>query len=396
MHIRTWCYAVLCLFLPITLPAQKEHKYLDHALPEAWQENDSDFQQTLPVDDQWWKNFNDPTLDSLIEVAVKQNYSVLMAADRIAMAKANLRIQQGSYSPILGLAAGWTRQQSSGHTSNLPQTITQYSDAALSMNWEIDVFGSIRNRVKAQKENFAASKEDYNAVMVSLCAQVASAYINLRKLQQEVEVVKKNCLSQQAVVKITEKRYETGLVSKLDVAQALSVYYDTKASLPMLEAGIIQYTNALGVLMGLYPWDVREIMETRKPLPEYIETIGIGIPANLLLRRPDIRAAERLVNARAASLGASKSDWWPKVFVKGSVGFASHDLDKLVNHSSFTYEIAPVISWNFFQGTKLAQATRLAKAQLDESIRQFDQTNCRAPGSRQSGEADIGAFARPL
>ena len=82
MHIRTWCYAVLCLFLPITLPAQKEHKYLDHALPDAWQENDSDFQQTLPVDDQWWKNFNDPTLDSLIEVAVKQNYSVLMAADR--------------------------------------------------------------------------------------------------------------------------------------------------------------------------------------------------------------------------------------------------------------------------------------------------------------------------
>lgn len=141
----------------------------------------------------------------------------------------------------------------------------------------------------------------------------------------------------------------------------------------MLEAGIIQYTNALGVLMGLYPWDVREIMETRKPLPEYIETIGIGIPANLLLRRPDIRAAERLVNARAASLGASKSDWWPKVFVKGSVGFASHDLDKLVNHNSLTYEIAPAISWNFFQGTKLAQVTRLAKAQLDESIRQFNQ-----------------------
>ena len=190
-------------------------------------------------------------------------------------------------------------------------------------------------------------------MMVSLCAQVASAYINLRELQQEVEVVKKNCLSQQAVVKITEKRYETGLVSKLDVAQALSVYYDTKASLPMLEAGIIQYTNALGVLMGLYPWDVREIMETRKPLPEYIETIGIGIPANLLLRRPDIREAERLV--------------------KGSVGFASHDLDKLVNHNSLTYEIAPAISWNFFQGTKLAQATRLAKAQLDESIRQFNQ-----------------------
>ena len=110
-------------------------------------------------------------------------------------------------------------------------------------------FRSIRNRVKAQKENFAASKEEYNAVMVSLCAQVASAYINLRELQQEVDVVTQNCLSQQAVVEITQKRYETGLVSKLDVAQAQSVYYSTKASLPMLEAGIIQYTNALAVLI---------------------------------------------------------------------------------------------------------------------------------------------------
>lgn len=374
MHISTWCYAIVWLFLPATLLAQTDQKYLDRALPDAWQEDDNNFQQTLPVDDRWWKNFNDPLLDSLIDISIKQNYSVLMAADRIAMAKANLRIQQGSYSPTLGLTGGWTRQQSSGNTSVLPQSTTQYTDAALSMNWEIDVFGSIRNRVKAQKENFAASKEDYNAVMVSLCAQMASAYINLRELQQEMQVVTQNCLSQQAVVEITKKRYETGLVSKLDVAQAQSVYYDTKASLPMLEAGIIQYTNALGVLMGLYPWDVRRILETQKPLPTYIETVGIGMPSNLLLRRPDIRAAGRQVNAQAALLGASKSDWWPQVFVKGSIGFASNDIDKLVDHKSMTYEIAPAITWNFFQGTKLVQATRLAKAQLDESIRQFNQT----------------------
>lgn len=373
MHIRIRWYAMLCLFLPIILTAQTGHNYLDRALPGAWQEEDSNFQQTLPVDDNWWKKFNDPLLDSLIDVAIKQNYSVGMAADRIVMAKANLRSQQGSYSPTLGLTAGWNRQQSSGNISKLPQSITQYSDASLSMQWEIDVFGSIRNRVKAGKENFAASKEDYNAVMVSLCAQVASAYINLRELQQEVAVVTKNCESQLAVVKITEKRYETGLVSKLDVAQALSVYYDTKASLPMLEAGIIQYTNALGVLMGLYPWDVRKIMETQGGLPDYIETVGIGMPANLLLRRPDIRSAERQVNAQAALLGASKSDWWPKVFVNGSIGYAAHDFDKLANHTSMTYEIAPSVSWSLFQGTKLIQANRLAKAQLDESIRQFNQ-----------------------
>ncbi len=223
--------------------------------------------------------------------------------------------------------------------------------------------------MKAQKENFAASKEEYNAVMVSLCAQVASAYINLRELQQEVDVVTQNCLSQQAVVEITQKRYETGLVSK-----AQSVYYSTKASLPMLEAGIIQYTNALAVLMGLYPQDVKGLIDHPRPLPDYIETVGVGFPANLLLRRPDIRSAERQVNAQAATLGASKSDWWPQVFVKGSIGFASHDIDKIANHNSLTYEIAPAISWNFFQGGKLAQATRLAKAQLDETIRQFNET----------------------
>lgn len=376
MHIRlrTWCYAVLCLLVPVAIAAQAGHQYLDRALPDTWQEEDSNFRQTLPADDDWWTNFSDPILDSLITVAVKQNYSVQMAADRIAMAKATLRSQQGSYSPTLGLSTGWTRQQSSGNISKLPSSVTQYTDATMDMSWEVDLFGSIRNRVKAGKENFMASKEEYNAVMVSLCAQVASAYINLRELQQELLVVQQNCESQQAVVKITEKRFETGLVSKLDVAQALSVYYDTKSSLPMLEAGIIQYANALGVLLGLYPWDVRAITDTQKPLPEYIEMVGVGIPTNLLLRRPDIRSAERQIQAQAASLGASKSDWWPKVFVKGSIGFASHDIDKLANHKSLTYEIAPAISWNLFQGTKLIQATRLAKAQLDESIRQFNQT----------------------
>lgn len=368
------CYAMLLLlFLPLTLPAQTGHQYLERALPEAWQESDSQFQQTLPADDRWWKNFDDPVLDSLIQLATQQNYSVLMAADRIAMAKANLRIQQGSYSPTLALSAGWNRQQSSGNTSSLPQTTNQYSDASLAMNWEIDLFGSIRNRVKAQKENFAASREEYRAVLVSLCAQVASAYINLRELQQEVAVTQKNSQSQLAVVQITEKRFETGLASKLDVAQAQSVYYSTKASLPMLEAGIIQYTNALGVLMGLYPWEVKKLLEQPKPLPEYIEAVGIGLPANLLLRRPDIRAAERQVNAQAALLGASKSDWWPKVFLNGSIGFASHDFDQLANHKSMTYEIAPTLTWNLFQGTKLVQATRLAKAQLDESVKQFNQ-----------------------
>lgn len=362
------------LFLSSVAFPQATNRYLDKPLPQEWKEDAQIFQQVLPVDDQWWKAFQDPVLDSLISVAVKQNYSILTAIDRINMAKANLRMERGNFFPTIGLNAGWTRQQSSGNTSELPQSTQHYYDASLNMSWELDLFGSIRNRVKAQKENFAASKEEYTGTMVSLCAQVASAYINLRELQQELAVIQKNCASQEAVLKITEVRYNTGLVSKLDVAQAKSVFFSTKASIPQIESGINQYITTLAILLGTYPQEIRPTLESPGILPDYMEPIGVGLPADLLLRRPDIRSAERSVNAQAALVGASKSDWLPQIFLKGSLGYAAKDLKDLTHHKSMTYEIAPALSWTLFKGTQLVNATKLAKAQLDEAINQFNQT----------------------
>lgn len=365
---------VLMLFLSSVAYSQATDRYLDKPLPQEWEEDGQIFQQVQPVDDEWWKAFQDPMLDSLIATAVKQNYSVLTAIDRMNMAKANLRMERANFFPTIGLNAGWNREQSSGNTSELPQSTQHYFDASLSMSWEIDLFGSIRNRVKAQKESFAASKEEYTGTMISLCAQVASAYINLRELQQELEVVKRNCNSQAAVLKITEVRYNTGLVSKLDVAQAKSVYFSTRASIPQIEAGINQYITTLAILLGSYPQEVRSTLEPTGTLPDYMEPVGVGLPADLLLRRPDIRSAERTVNAQAALVGASKSDWLPKVFLKGSVGYASKDLKDLTQHKSLTYEIAPALTWTLFKGTQLVNATKLAKAQLDQAINQFNQT----------------------
>ena len=373
MKLRIGSITFLLFLSSVAFP-QATSRYLDKPLPQGWEEDTQIFQQVLPVDDQWWKAFQDPVLDSLISVAVKQNYSVLTAIDRINMAKANLRMERGNFFPTIGLNAGWTRQQSSGNTSDLPQSTQHYYDASLNMSWELDLFGSIRNRVKAQKENFAASKEEYTGTMISLCAQVASAYINLRELQQELAVVQKNCASQEAVLKITEVRYNTGLVSKLDVAQAKSVFFSTKASIPQIESGINQYITTLAILLGTYPQEVRPALTDPGTLPDYMEPIGVGLPADLLLRRPDIRSAERSVNAQAALVGASKSDWLPQVFLKGSVGYAAKDLKDLTHHKSMTYEIAPALSWTLFKGTQLVNATKLAKAQLDEAINQFNQT----------------------
>ena len=373
MNMRAWSLLLL-LFLSSAISAQHADHYLDTPLPQAWEEGGEVFRQTLPVDDQWWKSFGDTTLDSLISIAVDRNYSVLTAIDRMNMAKAGLRMERSGFFPTVGINAGWTRQQTSGNTSELPQSTQHYYDVSANMSWELDIFGSIRQRVKAQKETFAASKEEYTAVMVSLSAQVASSYIQLRELQQELKVVERNCASQAAVLKITEVRYNTGLVSKLDVAQAKSVYFSTKASIPQLESGINQYITSLAVLLGTYPQEIRPVLERVGELPDYMEPISIGIPADLLMRRPDIRSAEHQINAQAASLGASKADWLPQVFIKGSVGYASKDFKDLTKHKSFTYEIAPALSWTIFSGGKLVNATKSARAQLDEAIDQFNQT----------------------
>ncbi len=373
MNMRAWSLLLL-LFLSSAISAQHADHYLDTPLPQTWEEGGEVFRQPLPVDDQWWKSFGDTTLDSLISIAVDRNYSVLTAIDRMNMAKAGLRMERSGFFPTVGINAGWTRQQTSGNTSELPQSTQHYYDVSANMSWELDIFGSIRQRVKAQKETFAASKEEYTAVMVSLSAQVASSYIQLRELQQELKVVERNCASQAAVLKITEVRYNTGLVSKLDVAQAKSVYFNTKASIPQLESGINQCITSLAVLLGTYPQEIRPVLERVGELPDYMKPIGIGIPADLLMRRPDIRSAEHQINAQAASLGASKSDWLPQVFIKGSVGYASKDFKDLTKHKSFTYEIAPALSWTIFSGGKLVNATKSARAQLDEAIDQFNQT----------------------
>lgn len=375
MRIK-WKVTVLLFILPLVMDAQQRaEKLLNAPLPAGWQDDDAMFQQMLPVDDHWWTVFQDSTLDSLINVAVKQNPSVLIAMNRMDMAKANLRIIRGGYYPAFSLDAGWNRQQTSGNTgTGQPQARVGYYDATVNMSWQADVFGTIRQRVKSQKETFAATREEYNATMVSLCAEVASAYFNLREMQQELNVLQRNAVSQKAVVDITVVRYNTGLVSKLDVAQAKSVYYSTLAAIPLTEASVIQYMNALAVLLGLYPQDVKVALEVPRPLPDYMEPVGVGVPGQLLLRRPDIRAAERQVNAQAALLGASKLDWLPSFFLNGSFGYASHDMKDFTKRGSMTWSIAPSMSWTIFNGGQRLNTVKLQRAQLDETINQFNNT----------------------
>ena len=344
------------------------------AMPEAWAGADEVVVQTLPVDDAWWTGFGDATLDSLIRLAMQQNLSVETALSRMEQARRNLYIEQGAFLPSIGVNGGWTRQQTSGNTGGGSHSWSGQYNLTANMTWEVDLFGSIRQRVKAQREQFLASEEEYRGVMVALCAQVATAYFSLRQYQQEWEVLDHNCESQLAVVNLTEARNRSGLASKLDVAQARQVYYGTLAQQPAMEARIIGVMNTLAVLLGQFPQDVVEGLSTPAPLPDYMEVVGVDVPASLLRRRPDVRQAERQVDAQAALLGAAKRDWLPRFFLDGSIGYASTELKSLPRAGSLSWQIAPSMSWTLFNGGQRTNTIRLNRARLDEVVAQYNLT----------------------
>ena len=346
---------------------------IGNPLPDRWSDGEY-YTQRLPVDDEWWRNFNDPVLDSLIAVAGESNYSVLAAIENIRKARAAWRVSQSKLMPQFDLGVGWQRAKTSGNIAS-----TLYNEAwegefstAVSMQWQADVFGSIYMRSKAQKKLFMATEEEYNAVMVSLIANVATTYFSLRQSLAQMQVLRWNAESQKEIMNIVVSRYDSGLASKLDVAQARSVYYSTKAQIPAMQATVDGYRYTMAVLLGTYPEELYGWLQEGYALPAYTAPIGVGIPAELLRRRPDIRAAERQVEANAALLGATKRDWFPQLLVSGSIGFQSGELKTLFRSRSLTWEIAPTISWNIFGGNDRVNATREARAALDASILDFN------------------------
>ena len=346
---------------------------IGNPLPDRWSDGEY-YTQRLPVDDEWWRNFNDPVLDSLIAVAGESNYSVLAAIENIRKARAAWRVSQSKLMPQFDLGLGWQRAKTSGNIAS-----TLYNEAwegefstAVSMQWQADVFGSIYMRSKAQKKLFMATEEEYNAVMVSLIANVATTYFSLRQSLAQMQVLRWNAESQKEIMNIVVSRYDSGLASKLDVAQARSVYYSTKAQIPAMQATIDGYRYTMAVLLDTYPEELDGWLQEGYALPAYTAPIGVGIPAELLRRRPDIRAAERQVEANAALLGATKRDWFPQLLVSGSIGFQSGELKTLFRSRSLTWEIAPTISWNIFGGNDRVNATREARAALDASILDFN------------------------
>lgn len=363
--------ALLCGFTQLSA-----QKYLNNPLPEAWNADSQLLSSVSPADDMWWHAFGDTCLTALIEEAVNNNYDLLAAAKRIQVAKSMYNSALATYSPVIGVGVDWVNNQTSGNLmpTSADPTLSRYLQANLSVSWEIDLFGKIYFRAKESKEQYNATKEEYNAAMVALCSQLAANYITLRTYQAQMKVAESNIISQMAILDITETRFNTGLASALDVAQAKTVYLGTRASIPQLKAAIDHQINIIAVLLGKYPNEVYNRLATPAEQVDFVQIVSIGIPYDLLRRRPDLRQAEYNIAAQAAAVGIAITDFLPSISLNGSVGYASNNLDKFFDQGSLAFNITPTFRWTLFNGSQRIQAHNAAKAQMQAAIDNYNNT----------------------
>lgn len=363
---------LICLTFVFSVTAQS---FPHEALPGQWR-HDSRFNQTIPSEDNWWKTFGDSILDSLINEGISNNYNILNAARRMEIARQNLNISRSQYLPNLNLSGGWNKSQTSGATGNstVSAKSLDYFSLGLTMNWQIDLFGKIKEQSKEKKAMWQASQAQYAGAMVSLCGEIAKNYIQLRTWQAEIAVAQEHIDLQQKIVKLTEARHEAGLASMLDVTQARLAYYTTQASIPAIETSVSSAIGSLAILIGVYPQEIESLLSQPRPLPEYDRIIATGIPMELLRRRPDIAEAEFNIASYAAALGMTKKEFLPTLTLNGSIGTEAHSINDMFGNHSLAYSIAPTLTWNIFDGFARKYNTIAAREQMEAAIDSYNLT----------------------
>ena len=362
---------IISVLVATTMMAKTNSQRLETEIPTSWNNLDTLFVQQDNIDKKWWAGFNDATLNSLVDICISNNYDLAEAAYRVDAAKASMRKAEGGYYPSISIGAAYDYNKS----VTTPGVVSHVGSLGAEMSWEIDIIGAVRGRANSQKYNFQATQEEYNAVMTSLIANTVSAYINLRTAQERLEVVKSNLQIQEQTKNITEARFNTGLASALDVAQSKSIYYATAAKVPELESMVSECINTLGVLCGRIPWELEKELNLNlsASIPHNSETmVPVSVPAEILRQRPDVRAAEKSIDACASLVGATVADWLPKFYVTGQIGVASEDFKNIFQEDKMYWQVAPAIKWNIFSGTGLSGQIQEAKAKTEMAVNAYN------------------------
>jgi NodT family efflux transporter outer membrane factor (OMF) lipoprotein len=361
-----------------------------------WLETDDPtLQSGIEVNSEWWTLFNDPVLDRLVQMAYEQNLSLQAAGLRIMQARAQLGIAIGSQYPQVQEAAGTvTRQNLSENVPNFsPAADTSYwtANAGLNASWELDFWGRYRRGVESAEASLGSQIAAYDNALVSLTGEVASTYIQIRTLEEQLAVARGNVKIQQKGFRLADVRFRAGETSALDPSQAMTLLRNTQAQIPKLESQIRQSRNALSILLGMPPRDLDDLLGEGK-IPSSPADVALGVPAELLRRRPDIRQAELLVAAQNAQIGVAESQLYPSFSLTGSIGYTTSDTGRsdmgdIFSSDSFGYTFGPGFSWPILNYGRLKNNVRVQDARLEEQIVNYQNTVLEAAREVEDGLA---------
>jgi NodT family efflux transporter outer membrane factor (OMF) lipoprotein len=319
--------------------------------------------QTLAA---WWSTLGDPALSRLIERAVSGNLDLKKSGARIREARARRGIAKAGLFPTLDASGSVVRSRSSEDTG----TGTTSSLYAVGMDaaWELDIFGGVRRSVEAADADLGASQEGLRDVLVSLLAEVALNYMDVRTYQARLAVAEENLAAQSETYQLTLWRFEAGLSDLLVVEQARYNLENTRSQIPTLRTGSEQGMNRIAVLLGEQPGTVHTELEQYKPRPFIPLQVAIGVPAEVLRQRPDVRQAERELAAQTARIGVATADLYPKFKLSGSIGLEAFSFGNLVSYGSRTLSGGPSATWRIFDAGAIRQNIELQSALQEQYL----------------------------
>ncbi len=315
----------------------------------------------------WWTVFHDPVLSKLIKRATARNLDLKKARTRLLEARARRTMSRSAIFPALNTSGSITKNRANNRETNL-------YNAGFDAGWELDIFGGVRRSVEAATADLQADREDLRDILVSLLAEVCQNYIDVRTCQVRLTVAAENIKTQQKNLQLVESRYASGLVTDLDIQQATYSLENSRAQVPSLRTGLNEAMNHLALLLGLPPGALDKQLRQKGPIPLAPPRVAVGIPADLIRRRPDIRRAERRLAAQSARVGVAAAALYPALKLNGSIGFEALSLNHLFDSVNRTSGFGPAISWPIFDAGQIRANIKAQSAVRDQYFIQYEST----------------------
>lgn len=317
----------------------------------------------------WWTHLNDPILSELMERAVTGSLDLKSALAKVREARARRGLSQTSLFPSADVSSSFTK---SGVGSNNDGGERETYKTGFDAGWEIDVFGGTRRAVEAADADLDVSQANLDDVLVSLTAEVGLNYVEVRSYQTRLAVASANILAQEESLKLTQSRFEAGLSDELAVQQAKYNLESTRSQVPTLRSALEQAKNRLAVLLGETPGTLHAMLRESRSVPVTPTTVAVGIPAEVLRRRPDIRAAERNLAARTANIGEAVAELYPKFRLAGSIGLEALSSSDILDAGSRVWSIGPSISWKVFDAGAIRRSIEIREVLQEQALIQYE------------------------